>query len=87
LKVLLDVFYIEYTNIEATLPTWRAKTLLKAVVLGDLVLHQMFRFYHKFGITDTATWSDVSYDRAESILRAMKEQNNKAQVDPLALIH
>jgi hypothetical protein len=85
--VLLDVFYIEYTNIEATLPTWRAKTLLKAVVLGDLVPHQMFRFYHKFGIIDTATWSDVSCDCVEFILRAMKEQNNKAQVDPLALIH
>jgi hypothetical protein len=83
--VLLDVFHIEYANIEATLSAWRAKTLLKAVIPIELAPHQMFRFYHEFGITNTATWSDLSYDRVESILRAMKEHNNKAQVDPLAL--
>jgi hypothetical protein len=84
LKVFLDVFYIQYANIEVILLASRVKTLFKAVVLGDLASHQMFCFYHEFDITDTATWSDLSYNRAESILRAMKEQNNKAQVDPLA---
>jgi hypothetical protein len=82
--VLLNVFHIEYANIETTLPTWRAKTLLKVVVPIELAPHQMFRFYHEFGITDTATWSDLSYDPAESILRAIKEQKNKAHVYQLA---
>jgi hypothetical protein len=80
--VFLDVFHIEYVNIESTFSAWRAKNLLKAVVPRDLAPYQMFRFYHEFGITETATWSDLSYDRAEIILRTMKEQNNKAQVDP-----
>jgi hypothetical protein len=82
--VLLDVFHIEYANIEVTFLAWRAKTLFKAVVPGDLASHQMFRFDHEFGITDTATWSDIAYNRAEFILRTIKEQNNNAQVDPLS---
>ena len=77
LKVLLDVFHIQYANIKATLLAWRAKTLLKTAVLGDLVPHQMFQFYHEFFITDTTTWSDLSYERAESILRAMKEEKSR----------
>ena len=84
LKVLLDVFHIQYANIEAMFPTWRAKTLLKTVVPGDLAPHQIFRFYHEFGITDTTTWSDLPYNHAESILRAMKEKIIQAQIDPLA---
>ena len=84
LKMFLDVFHIPYAGIEATLSVWRAKTLLKTIVPGDLPLHQMFHFYHEFSITDTITWSDLSYDRTESILRKMKEENIQAQVDPLA---
>ena len=61
LKVFLDVFYIQYANIEATLPSWRTKMLLKTVVFWDLAPHQMFRFYHEFGITDTTTWSDHDF--------------------------
>ena len=84
MKLLLDVFHIQYTDIEATLPAWKAKTMLKNVVSGDLAPHQMFRFYHEFGITDTTSWSDLSYDRAEIILRTMKEEIMQGQVDPLA---
>ena len=84
LKVLLDMFHISYAVIEATFLAWRAKTLLKTVVPGDLPPHQMFRFYHEFSKTDTTTWSDLSYDYVESILRKMKEKNIQAQVDPLA---
>jgi hypothetical protein len=46
-----------------------------SVILGGLVPHQMFRFNHEFRITDTTTLSDISYDRAESIFCAMKEEN------------
>ena len=60
--------------------------MLKSVVLGDLAPYHMFRFYHEFGITDTTSWSDFSYDRAEIILRTMKKVNMQGQVDPLAQI-
>ena len=65
------MFHIQYANIEATLPTWRAKTLLKTVVPRDLGA-----LYHEFGITDITTLSDLSYDQAESILRTMKEEKH-----------
>ena len=86
LKVLLDVFQVQYGTIEATQPAWRSKILLKTVVFGDLAPHQIFRFYNEFGITDTTIWSDLSYDRAESILRAIKEENMQIQMDTVALI-
>ena len=59
--------------------------MLKSVVSGDLAPHQMFRFYHKFGITDTTSWSDLSYDRTEIILCTMKEVIMQGQVNLLAL--
>ena len=80
----MDVFHIPYTDIEATLPAWKAKTMLKSVVSGDLAPHQMFKFYNEFGLTDTSSWSDLSYDRAEIILRTMKEKNMQGHDDLLA---
>ena len=59
--------------------------MFKSVVFGDLMSHQMFRFYHDLGLTDTTSWSDISYDRVEIILRTMKEEIMQGQVDPLAL--
>jgi hypothetical protein len=77
---------VQYEIIEATLQAWRAKRLLKTVVSGNLASHQMFRFYNEFKITDTTTCSDLSYDRAESILQAMKEENMQIQMDTMAPI-
>ena len=68
LNVLQDVFYVQYANIEVMLSVWRVKTLLKTVVFRNLVPHQMFHLYHEFGITDTTTWSGLSYNHAVSIL-------------------
>ena len=48
--------------------------MLKNVVSEDLTSHQMFGFYHEFGITDTTSWSDHSYDRGKIILRRMKKE-------------
>ena len=75
LKILLDVFHIQYIDIEATILAWKAKTKLKNVVSGDLAPHQMFRFFHEFGITETTSWSDLSYDRAEIITHDEKGEH------------
>ena len=61
--------------------------MFKNVVYEDLASHQMFRFNHEFGITDTASWSDLSYDRAEIILRTTKEEIMQGQIDPWSLLH
>ena len=82
--LFLDVFHIQLTDIETTFFAWRTKTMLKNAVSGDLAPHQMFRFYHEFGIIDTTSWSDLSYDHAEIILRTMKEEAMSGQIDPLA---
>jgi hypothetical protein len=75
--MLVDVFQVQYANIEVTRPAWIAKTLLKTIVYGDLTPHQMFRLYHEFGITNITTWSDLSYDHVESILLAIKKIRRK----------
>ena len=58
--------------------------MLKNIVSDDLAPHQMFMFYHEFGITDTTSWSDLSYDRAEIILCTMKEEIMQGKIDALA---
>jgi hypothetical protein len=60
MKMFVEALHIQYANIEATLPTWRVKTLLKIVVFGDLVLHQMLYFSHNFGIIDTTAWYGIT---------------------------
>lgn len=55
LKMLLDLFQVQYETFEAILPAWKAKRLLKTVVCGDLAPHQMFYFNNEFEITDTIT--------------------------------
>ena len=86
LKIFLDVFQIQFGTIEATLPVWRAKRLLNTVVSSDLAPHHMFHFYNEFEITDTTTWSDLSYDRTKSLLQAMKEENMQIQIDTVVPI-
>ena len=46
----------------------------------------MFHFYNEFEITDTTTWSDMSYDCADFILQAMKEENLQIQMDTMVPI-
>ena len=59
--------------------------MLKTAVSGDSVSYQMFRFYHEFGITDTTIWSDLSFDRTQFILCAIKEEDIHTQIEPMAL--
>lgn len=81
-----STFHVQYANIEVTLIAWTTNTLLKTVVFGDLAPHQMFRFYHEFGITYLTTWSNLSFDPAISIFSAMKAEDIQIQIDPLASI-
>ena len=66
IKILLRAFNIDIEDVENTLPAWKAKSLLKQNVTGDLASYQIFRFYQDFGIKDTL--SDVTYH--------MKKLNN-----------
>ena len=46
----------------------------------------MFYSYDEFRITDLVAWSNPSFDRAKSILRAIKAKGIQTQIDALALI-
>ena len=47
-KILLDLFRIDYASDIDKLTVWKAKSMLKTVVSGDLGIHQMFHiWYHR----------------------------------------
>ena len=78
MKILLDLFQIDYAADIDKLTVWKAKSMLKTVVPGDLGTHQMFRFYHEFHITDHAAWSDLSFKQASTLLEALSFEREAA---------
>ncbi len=42
---MLEVFGLEYMDIENNLTNWKAKKMLKEVVTKDLAPFQMYKFY------------------------------------------
>jgi len=77
-KILLNLFQIDYAGDIDKLTVWKAKSMLKTVVLGDLGIHQMFQFYHEFRITDPAVWSDLSFKQAMALLEALTSERETA---------
>lgn len=71
MKVLLRAFNVEYEAIEDVLPQWKAKSMLKSQVAGDIAPHQMFKFYNDFDVKDTSQWGDLSYEEADVIQKTM----------------
>jgi hypothetical protein len=61
MKVMLEVFRLEYVDIEDNLTKWKAKQMSKEVVIGDLAPFQMYKFYLDFEIVDMSTWSNLSF--------------------------
>ncbi len=79
MKVMLEVFGLEYMDIEDNLANWKAKKMLKEVVTRDLAPFQMYKFYSDFEIMDTNMWSDyhlnklpTSYNTWPTTLHIMK---------------
>ena len=76
MKILLRAFNIDIEDVENTLPAWKAKSLLKQNVTGDLTPYQIFRFYQDFRIKDTSEWGDLSYEEAEQLLKKMENKED-----------
>ena len=74
MKILLDLFQIYYADDIDKLTVWKVKSMLKSVLPRDLGTHQMFRFYHEFGITDPAIWSDLSFKKTTALLEALTSE-------------
>ncbi len=50
IKIMLDVFKLEYKEIENNFTNWKWKKLLKEMVTKDIMSFQMHKFYSNFGI-------------------------------------
>ena len=64
-------FNINIKDVEDTLLAWKAKSMLKKNVMGDLTPFQKFPFYNNSGVKDTALWGDLSFEEAEELLKTM----------------
>jgi hypothetical protein len=76
MKILLRAFNIDIEDVEDTLPVWKAKSMLKQNVTGDLAPFQMFRFYQDFGIKDISVWGDLSFEDTEQLLKTMANKED-----------
>ncbi len=59
MKVMLEVFGLKYVDIENNLTNWKAKKMLKEVVIGDLTTFEMYKFSSDFKIVDMNMWLDL----------------------------
>jgi hypothetical protein len=59
MKVMLEAFGLKYVDIEDNLTNWKAKKMLKEVVIGDLTTFEMYKFYSDFKIVDMNMFLDL----------------------------
>jgi hypothetical protein len=56
---MLEAFGLKYVDIEYNLTNWKAKKMLKEVVIGDLTTFEMYKFSSDFKIVDMNMWLDL----------------------------
>ena len=76
MKILLRAFNVDIEDENDKLPAWKAKSMLKQNVIGDLAPFQMFQFYFDFGIKDTSVRGDLSFEDAEELLTSMENSHD-----------
>jgi len=75
MKVMLEVFGLKYVDIENNLTNWKAKKMLKEVVIQDLTTFEMYKFSVDFKIVDMSTWLDLSFEQASNLIEHMANNN------------
>jgi hypothetical protein len=84
MKVMLEVFELEYVDIENNLTNWKAKKMLKKVVTRDLTPFQMYKFYLDFKIVDMGIWSNLSFEEASNLIEHMVNNNTQNEKSLIA---
>jgi hypothetical protein len=74
MKVMSEVFKLEYVDIENNLINWKAKKMLKKVVIRDFAPFQMYKFYSDFEIVDMSMWSNL-FEQASNLKEHMANNN------------
>ncbi len=62
IKIIVDVFILEYKEIEDNLTNWKWKKMLKEMVTKDIMPFQMHKFYSNFDIFTINIWLDFSFN-------------------------
>jgi hypothetical protein len=62
IKIMLDVFKLEYKEIEDNLTNWKWKKMLKEMVTKDIMPFQMHKLYSNFGIFAINMWLNLSFN-------------------------
>jgi len=72
---MLEVFGLEYVDIEKNLTNWKAKKMLKKVAIGDFTPFQMYKLYWNFEIMDTNMWLDLLFEQTSNLIEDMVNNN------------
>ncbi len=72
---MLEVFELKYVDIENNLTIWKAKNMLKEVVIGDLTTFEMYKFSLDFKILDMSMWLNLSLEQASNLIEHMANNN------------
>ncbi len=83
MKVMLEVFELKYVDIENNLTNWKAKNMLKEVVIGDLTTFEMYKFSLDFKILDMNMWLDLSFEQASNLIKHMASNNIHNEKSPI----
>ncbi len=75
MKVMLEVFGLEYVDIEENLNNWKAKKMLKKIATRDFTPFQMYKLYSNFEIMDTNMWLDLLFEQASNLIKDMANNN------------
>ena len=61
----MDLFDINYVEVEDTLTVWKGKSMIKSEVFGSIAPFQMFTFLTEYVLTDSSDWADLDYKQAK----------------------
>jgi hypothetical protein len=75
MKVMLEVFGLNYVDIEDNLTNWKAKKMLKEVLIRDLPTFEMYKFSSDFKIVDTIMWLNLSFEEASNLIEHIANNN------------
>jgi hypothetical protein len=72
---MLEVFGLEYVDIEENLTNWKVKKMLKKMATRDFTPFQMYKLYSNFEIMDTNMWLDLLFEQASNLIEDMVNNN------------
>jgi hypothetical protein len=73
IKIMMDVFGLEYKEIIYNITNYKRGIILKDMVRWYILPFQMHKFYSEFDISNINTWLNLSFDYAINLIENMKK--------------